>query len=521
MTCHEMQPRDDRGRRLRRSATVPFWIDGRRTAAHSTRGAATSPIPSTGDGDPHRAAGQRRGRRCGGRAARARRSPAWRATSPLRRARILTRFRELLEAHQKELAAIISEEHGKVFLDAMGSVQRGIEVVEFAARRAASAEGRVRGIGRPRRRRAIRCCSRSACAPASRRSTFPAMVPLWMFPVALGVRQHVHPEAVGEGSVAVDADGGAAEGGRAARRRVQRRARRQGGGGRDPRAPGHRRGVVRRLDADREVHLRRPPRRTGKRVQALGGAKNHAVVHAGRRHRRSPPTRIIGAAYGSAGERCMAISAVVAVGDAGDALVAQLAERARALKVGPGMAHGRRHGSGRHRRAPQTDRRLHRCRRRARARRSSSTAAACRFPGTSSGFFVGPTLFDRVTPAMAIYRDEIFGPVLVVVRVAIARRGDRARQRQSVRQRRGALHALRRRGAHLRAGRRGRHGRHQRADSGADGVLFVRRMEAVAVRRPPRARHGRDQVLHAHEGRSRGAGPGDPAVGSFHMPTLG
>ena len=150
-------------------------------------------------------------------------------------------------------------------------------------------------------------------------------------------------------------------------------------------------------------------------MQALGGAKNHAVV--------LPDAdldfaaeAIIGAGYGSAGERCMAISAVVAVGEAGDALVATLAERARRVKVGPGRRDGRRHGPGHHLRGARPHRRLHRPRRRGGrdAGRRRPQAAASR--ATTDGFFVGPTLFDHVTPAMAIYRDEIFGPVLVVVR---------------------------------------------------------------------------------------------------------
>jgi malonate-semialdehyde dehydrogenase (acetylating)/methylmalonate-semialdehyde dehydrogenase len=156
--------------------------------------------------------------------------------------------------------------------------------------------------------------------------------------------------------------------------------------------------------------------RNGKRVQALGGAKNHAVV--------LPDAdlgfateAIIGAGYGSAGERCMAISAVVAVGEAADPLVERLAARARLVAVGPGDAPNVEMGpvitcAARDRIAGYIDRGV------AEGARLVVDGRAPRVAGHENGFFVGPTLFDRVTPAMAIYRDEIFGPVLSVVRAA-------------------------------------------------------------------------------------------------------
>jgi malonate-semialdehyde dehydrogenase (acetylating)/methylmalonate-semialdehyde dehydrogenase len=154
--------------------------------------------------------------------------------------------------------------------------------------------------------------------------------------------------------------------------------------------------------------------RSGKRVQALGGAKNHAVV--------LPDAdldfateAIIGAGYGSAGERCMAISAVVAVGEAGDPLIEKLAARARRVSVGPGDAPDVEMGpvitcAARDRIAGYIDRGV------AEGARLVVDGRAPDIPGHANGFFVGPTLFDRVTPSMAIYRDEIFGPVLSVVR---------------------------------------------------------------------------------------------------------
>ena len=154
----------------------------------------------------------------------------------------------------------------------------------------------------------------------------------------------------------------------------------------------------------------------GKRVQALGGAKNHAVVLPDADIAFAADA-IIGAGYGSAGERCMAISAVVAVGDAGDALVAELASRARAVKVGPGQQAGIEMGpvvtcAARDRIVGYIDRGV------AEGATLVVDGRRPRVPGHESGFFVGPTLFDAATPSMAIYRDEIFGPVLVVVRAA-------------------------------------------------------------------------------------------------------
>jgi malonate-semialdehyde dehydrogenase (acetylating)/methylmalonate-semialdehyde dehydrogenase len=128
--------------------------------------------------------------------------PAWRATPPLRRARILARFRELLEANQKAIATLISEEHGKVLLDAMGSVQRGIEVVEFAAGaphllKGSFSESVGRDVDAYSIQQPVGVCA--GITPFN----FPAMVPLWMYAGRTRVRKHVHPEAVGKGPVAV------------------------------------------------------------------------------------------------------------------------------------------------------------------------------------------------------------------------------------------------------------------------------------------------------------------------------
>ena len=256
---------------------------------------------------------------------------------PLGRARILTRFRELMEEHQKEIAALISEEHGKVFLDAMGSVKRGIEVVEFAAGAPHLLKGEhAASVGREIDAHSV-LQPLGVCAGITP-FNFPAMVPMWMFPMAL---------ACGNTFILKPSE-------------------------RDPspsirmaellKEAGLPDGVLNVVHGDKEAvdailhhpdikavsfvgstpiarYIYATAAASGKRVQALGGAKNHAVV--------LPDADLDfatealgGAAYGSAGERCMAISAVVAVGAAGDPLVAKLAETAKALKVGPSGAPG-------------------------------------------------------------------------------------------------------------------------------------------------------------------------------------
>ncbi|MGE3958941.1 MAG: CoA-acylating methylmalonate-semialdehyde dehydrogenase [Vicinamibacterales bacterium] len=391
---------------------VPFWIDGRRADAHSTRlGIVTNPstgeqirsVPLADAADVDAAVQSSR-----------RALPGWRATPPLRRARILARFKELLESNQKSIATLISEEHGKVFLDAMGSVQRGIEVVEFATGAPHLLKGSFSdAVGRDVDAYSI-LQPVGVCAGITP-FNFPAMVPLWMLPVALacgntfilkpsekdpspsilmaellkeaglpdGVLNVVHGDKVAVDAILAH--------------------------------PG--------IDAVSFVgstpiakYIYATAAAAGKRVQALGGAKNHAVVMP---DADIPFTAdaIMGAAYGSAGERCMAISAVVAVGDAGDRLIAELETRIAKLKVAPSLEPGSDMGpvvTAEHRA-------------RIVGYIDAGEAAGARLvvdgrplvvPGHEKGFFVGPTLFDRVTTDMSIYTDEIFGPVLVVVRAA-------------------------------------------------------------------------------------------------------
>jgi malonate-semialdehyde dehydrogenase (acetylating)/methylmalonate-semialdehyde dehydrogenase len=390
--------------------TVPLWINGQPAAsASSRRGEVTNPatgevtrfVPFANSDDVDRAV-----------QAAVAAFPAWRATPALRRARILTRFRELLEQHQKDLARIVTDEHGKVFLDAMGSVQRGIEVVEFAAGAPHLLKGEhagsvARGVDAYSRLQPVGVCA--GITPFN----FPAMVPLWMFPIALACgNTFVLKPSEKDPSASV---------------RMAELLKEAG-------LPD---GVFNVVHGDKEAVdaiLHHPDIRAvsfvgstpiakyvystataqGKRVQALGGAKNHAVVLPDA-DLEFAADALIGAGYGSAGERCMAISAIVAVGEIGDPLVARLAQKAQALKIGAGTTEGMDMG-------PLVTR-AHRDRVRGYVDAGAAAGATVvvdgrgfSLPGHENGFFLGPTLFDRVTPEMSIYQDEIFGPVLVVVR---------------------------------------------------------------------------------------------------------
>jgi len=391
---------------------VPLWIEGRAQPAGAqrfgevfdpARGAAIRLAPLCEASDVERAV-----------SAAARAFPAWRDTPPLRRARVLMRFRELLEANKEALARLVSEEHGKTLEDAIGSVTRGIEVVEFATGiphllKGEFSENVGGGVDCVSLRQPLGICV--GITPFN----FPVMVPLWMFPVALacGNTFVLKPsEKVPSASL--------------------RMAELLHEAGLPP-------GVFNVLHGDRVVvdallnhplvkavsfvgstpvarHIYETGTRAGKRVQALGGAKNHAVVLPDA-DLEFTAEALIGAAYGSAGERCMAISAVVAVGEAGDALIEKLKAKASAIRVGPGCAPGV--GMGPVISAP------HRAKVAGYVGQGVREGAelvldgrGLKVAGSEQGFFLGPTLFDRVRPEMAIYRDEIFGPVLVVLRAA-------------------------------------------------------------------------------------------------------
>ena len=239
--------------------------------------------------------------------------------------------------------------------------------------------------------------------------------------------------------------------------------------------------------------------RNGKRVQALGGAKNHMLV--------LPDADIamaadaaVSAAYGSAGERCMAISVVVAVGSVADPLLPRFAKEWRAIKIGPG------HRKTGNEMGPLITRE-HRDRVASYVANAVVEGATVAVDGrdrtrspSRAGFSWAHRCWITLSPACAVIDDEIFGPVLSVVRVDTYDRGAAHHQRESVRQRRRDLHARRRRGAPVPVRCRSGHGRHQRAHSRAGGLLQLWRMEGFAVRRSAHVRTGGSAVLHAHQG---------------------
>ena len=341
--------------------------------------------------------------------------PGWARTSPLARARVLMRYRALLEERADEIARVIASEHGKVIADARASLGRGIEVVEFATGipqllKGDFSSGVATGVDMHSLRMPLGVVA--GITPFN----FPEMVPLWMMPVAVacGNTFVLKPSEKDPSGSLLLAELFAEAGG----------------------PPG----VVNCVVGDKEAvdTLLHDPRvvalsfvgstpiaryvyatasANGKRVQSMGGAKNHAVVLPDA-DLDATADALIGAAYGSAGERCMAISVAVAVGDAtADALVDRLVARIANLRVGASHDPDAEMGP------------LVTAEHRAKVVGYVATGVAegaslvadgrgIAVDGYPDGFFVGPTLFDRVTASMRIYREEIFGPVLCVVRVA-------------------------------------------------------------------------------------------------------
>jgi len=338
--------------------------------------------------------------------------PKWADTPPVRRARVLNKFLELLNQHRDTLAAMITGEHGKVFTDAQGEVTRGIEIVEFACGipqllKGDYSEQVSTGIDNWTMRQPLGVVA--GITPFN----FPCMVPCWMFPIAI---------AAGNSFVLKPSE-------------------------RDPSASlfmaelltqaGLPDGVFNVVQGDKLAvdallehvdvkalsfvgstpiahYIYETGARHGKRVQALGGAKNHMVVMPDADVEQAVDA-LVGAAYGSAGERCMAISVAVLVGEVGDKIVGKLAERAKALKIKNGMELDAEMG-------PVI---THQALERIEGYIALGVAEGAQLvvdgrghkvTGHESGFFTGGTLFDHVTPAMRIYKEEIFGPVLSCVR---------------------------------------------------------------------------------------------------------
>jgi len=340
-------------------------------------------------------------------------APEWGRTPPLKRARLMFRFKELLDAHAADIARAISKEHGKTHADALGEVARGIEVVEFACGIPHLLKGEFsRNVG-------PEIDSYSDRQPLGVVAgitpfNFPAMVPLWMYPVAV---------ACGNCFILKPSE-------------------------RDPSAPmlvydlfkqaGFPDGVLQIVHGDKEAvdaildhpeikavsfvgstpiahYVYTRGTAAGKRVQALGGAKNHMVVMPDADMDKAADA-LMGAGYGSAGERCMAISVAVPVGEeTANRLVEELAPRVRALKIGPATDPDAEMGP------LVTKQHMEKVLGyiEAGVREGADLVVdgrGLRLQGYENGYFVGGTLFDRVTPEMSIYREEIFGPVLSVVR---------------------------------------------------------------------------------------------------------
>jgi malonate-semialdehyde dehydrogenase (acetylating)/methylmalonate-semialdehyde dehydrogenase len=340
--------------------------------------------------------------------------PNWSQTSPARRAQVLFRYRELLIEHMAELSEIVSSEHGKTLEDAQGSITRGLEVVEFACGisqllKGEFTEGVSNGVDCWSVRQPLGVCA--GITPFN----FPAMVPMWMFPIAL---------ACGNTFVLKPSERDPSCSLRMAELLVE---------------AGLPAGVLNVVNGDKEAvdallfdpqvqavsfvgstavgeYIYRTGCNHGKRVQALCGAKNHMVVMPDADLDQAIDA-VMGAAYGSAGERCMAVSVMVAVGDeVADALIERLRPRLEALKVGPYTQSDAEMGpvvnpAAKARICGYIDRGVEEGAELVIDGRDISVR------GFENGCFVGPTVFDHVTSSMSIYTDEIFGPVLCVVRV--------------------------------------------------------------------------------------------------------
>src|ERR1700693_2828747 len=338
--------------------------------------------------------------------------PGWAATPPLTRARVLFKFLELMNREQDNLARMISEEHGKVFSDAQGEITRGVEVVEFACGIPHLLKGEFteqvgRGIDSWSVRQPLGVCA--GITPFN----FPAMVPMWMFPMAI---------ATGNTFILKPSERDPSAGIRIAELLTE--------AGLPP-------GVFNVINGDKEAvdailqhpgiaavsfvgstaiaeYIYTAAAAAGKRVQALGGAKNHMVVMPDADLHQATDA-LMGAAYGAAGERCMAVSVAVAVGGVADKLMDRLVPRVRALKIGPGTDPEAEMGP------LVTKQHLDKV--------SSYVDLGVKegaklvvdgrdlkLQGYENGFFIGGSVFDEVKPEMRIYQEEIFGPVLSVVR---------------------------------------------------------------------------------------------------------
>ncbi|MEM9036137.1 MAG: CoA-acylating methylmalonate-semialdehyde dehydrogenase [Actinomycetota bacterium] len=391
---------------------LTHWIDGKRVAGDGER---TSPVfdPATGEvtGQVRLAERSDVDRTVASAVAAAR---AWADQSLSKRANVMFAFRQLLDSHRLELAEMISSEHGKVRADALGEVQRGLEVVEFACglphlMKGESSTDVSTGVDLHSIRQPLGVVA--GITPFN----FPVMVPLWMLPMAV---------AAGNAFILKPSERDPSPSLRMAELLAE---------------AGLPDGVVNVLQGDAVAvnallehpdvaavsfvgstpiakHVYETGTRNGKRIQALGGAKNHMVVLPDADVGQAADAAV-SAGYGSAGERCMAISVVVAVGDVGDRLVPAISERIDGLAIGPGLADEPMDmgplvtGVHRDRVSGFVDQGV------ADGADLVVDGRSLAVEGHDGGFWLGPCLFDQVTPEMEVYRNEIFGPVLCVVRV--------------------------------------------------------------------------------------------------------
>ena len=340
--------------------------------------------------------------------------PAWRATPPLKRARVMSKLKVLLEENAEQICALVTAEHGKVLSDAMGELQRGIENVEYASYAPELLKGEhSKNVGT-----GVDSWSEFQALGVTAGITpfnFPVMVPLWMWPMAI---------ACGNTFVLKPSERDPSSAMLVAQLALQ--------AGLPP-------GVLNVVNGDKEAvdtlladkrvtaisfvgstpiaeYIYATGCANGKRVQALGGAKNHAVVLPDA-DVANAVSALMGAAYGSCGERCMAIPLVVAVGDAtADAVVAGLKIEIAKMKVGPGTDATNDMG-------PLVTK-MHFEKVLGYVNQGVAEGATLvvdgrgiQVPGHAEGYFLGPCLFDHVKPGMTIYQEEIFGPVLGVMRV--------------------------------------------------------------------------------------------------------
>jgi malonate-semialdehyde dehydrogenase (acetylating)/methylmalonate-semialdehyde dehydrogenase len=390
--------------------TIEHWIGGAETAGASTRRGKVW-NPATGEQQAEVVLAETADVDAAVQAAK-KAFETWQNVSLVRRARIMFAFRELIDRNLDKLAEIVSAEHGKVVADAKGEVIRGMEVVEFATGIPQLLKGEFSeqvstDVDAYSFRQPLGVCA--GITPFN----FPAMVPMWMHPIAIatgntfvlkpserdpsasnfiaqlyaeaglpdGVFNVVHGDKIAVDAILSHPDVAAVS-------------------------------FVGSTPIARYIH--ETASSAGKRVQALGGAKNHAVVLPDA-DMDFAANHITSAGYGSAGERCMAISAVVAVGSAGDEIVEKLREKTEEIKVGPGDDKSSDMGPVV---TPEARQRI------VGYVNSGEQAGATLVvdgrdlvvEGHENGFFVGPSLFDRVSTEMDIYRDEIFGPVVVVLR---------------------------------------------------------------------------------------------------------